>query len=165
MGHPLGGTGITLAGCDRNRIEKNSVEGTYWGIAVGGSGSTGGPGRDTSSDNTIAKNSSSGNVQYGILILQNTFRTLISGNNIDRNGFAGIHVPHNTFETVIDGNRADGNGDDGIHVDDSDSSLTDNTGNANGDLGIEAVLGVTDGGRNKARGNGNPLQCTGVACK
>ena len=31
-------------------------------------------------------------------------------------------------------------------------------------LGIEAVAGVTDGGGNKAAGNGNPLQCTNVRC-
>ena len=34
----------------------------------------------------------------------------------------------------------------------------------NGDLGIEAVFGVTDGGGNKAFGNGNPLQCTNITC-
>ena len=33
--------------------------------------------------------------------------------------------------------------------------------NDNGDLGIEAVSGVTDGGGNRARGNGNPAQCVG----
>jgi hypothetical protein len=33
-----------------------------------------------------------------------------------------------------------------------------------GDLGIEAVAGVTDGGGNKVSGNGNPLQCTNVFC-
>jgi hypothetical protein len=36
--------------------------------------------------------------------------------------------------------------------------------NGNDDLGIEAVAGVTDGGGNQASGNGNPAQCTGVAC-
>lgn len=29
---------------------------------------------------------------------------------------------------------------------------------------LEAVPGVTDGGGNRARGNGNPAQCTNVAC-
>jgi hypothetical protein len=33
------------------------------------------------------------------------------------------------------------------------------------DLGIAAVPGVTDGGRNRARGNGNPAQCLNVACR
>ena len=32
-------------------------------------------------------------------------------------------------------------------------------------LGIEAVFGVTDGGGNRAHGNGNPSQCTNVACR
>jgi hypothetical protein len=34
-----------------------------------------------------------------------------------------------------------------------------------GDLGIEAVAGVTDGGRNKAGGNRNPAHCTNIACR
>ena len=37
--------------------------------------------------------------------------------------------------------------------------------NGNGDLGIEAVDGTIDGGKNKAAGNGNPAQCVGVSCK
>jgi uncharacterized membrane protein len=32
-------------------------------------------------------------------------------------------------------------------------------------FGIEAVPGVTDGGGNKASGNGNPLQCLNVFCR
>jgi hypothetical protein len=35
----------------------------------------------------------------------------------------------------------------------------------NGDLGIEAVLGVTAGGGSKAHGNGNPAECTNIACR
>jgi hypothetical protein len=35
----------------------------------------------------------------------------------------------------------------------------------NAELGINAVLGVIDGGGNKAHGNGNPAQCTNVACE
>jgi hypothetical protein len=42
--------------------------------------------------------------------------------------------------------------------------LESTTANDNGDLGIEAVAGVNDGGGNRASGNGNPAQCTGVAC-
>jgi len=34
----------------------------------------------------------------------------------------------------------------------------------NADLGIEAVFGVIDGGGNRARANGNPLECTNVFC-
>jgi hypothetical protein len=34
----------------------------------------------------------------------------------------------------------------------------------NGDFGIDAVAGVTDGGGNTASGNGNALQCRNVFC-
>jgi hypothetical protein len=33
-----------------------------------------------------------------------------------------------------------------------------------GDLGIEAVRGVIDGGGNKASGNGDLRQCTNIVC-
>ena len=67
--------------------------------------------------------------------------------------------------TLIDGNLATANLDDGIDVDSASSTLVRNSANRNYDLGIEAVAGVTDGGGNKASGNGNPLQCTNVFCK
>ena len=50
-------------------------------------------------------------------------------------------------------------------VDVADTTLTRNTANRNHDLGIEAVLGVIDGGGNHAAGNGNPAQCTNVICE
>ena len=40
------------------------------------------------------------------------------------------------------------------------STLTNNTANRNGNLGIEAVPGVNDGGGNHAAGNGNPLDAS-----
>jgi hypothetical protein len=43
--------------------------------------------------------------------------------------------------------------------------LTRNMANDNGDFGIEAVPGVTDGAGNKASGNSNPLQCLNVFCR
>jgi Right handed beta helix region len=67
-------------------------------------------------------------------------------------------------------NVATTNGDDGIEIDSGGAMpgntvvLTRNTANDNGDLGIEAFPGVTDGGGNKASGNGNPLQCLNVFC-
>jgi Tol biopolymer transport system component len=43
-------------------------------------------------------------------------------------------------------------------------TLRGNIGDRNADLGIEAVDEVTDGGNNRARGNGDPRQCVGVIC-
>jgi hypothetical protein len=53
---------------------------------------------------------------------------------------------------------------DGIHVDSPSTTIEKNTANFNTALGIRAVPGVTDGGGNKAQGNGDPAQCTGVVC-
>ena len=43
--------------------------------------------------------------------------------------------------------------------------ITRNVANDNGDLGIVAGAGTIDGGGNRAFGNGNPLQCIGIACR
>jgi hypothetical protein len=45
------------------------------------------------------------------------------------------------------------------------TTLRNNRADDNGDFGIDAVAGVTDGGGNTASGNGNPLQCRNVFCQ
>jgi large repetitive protein len=136
-----GFSGVFVIGSDDNRIEKNSV-------IANGEGSVGGihlfvppeePGL-TSNDNVI------------------------SNNRLVATDGDGVLVDAGQSGNVIEGNRASENTDDGIDVDSSATTLTANTANDNHDLGIEAVPGVTDGGGNKARGNGNPLQCTNVFC-
>ena len=44
------------------------------------------------------------------------------------------------------------------------AKLTGNTALFNTELGIDATAGVTDGGGNKAHGNGSLHQCENVAC-
>jgi hypothetical protein len=44
------------------------------------------------------------------------------------------------------------------------TTVTENRANFNGDLGIEAVPGVIDGGGNTATGNGNPAECNNILC-
>jgi parallel beta-helix repeat protein len=55
--------------------------------------------------------------------------------------------------------------DDGFDVEGRRSKLTRNEARRNGDLGIEAVRGVIDGGGNRASGNGDPRQCINVVCR
>ena len=62
------------------------------------------------------------------------------------------------------GHRARRSGDDGLDVDSPSTTLIGNHAIRNGDLGIAAVFGVIDGGRNVAHGNGNPAQSTNVFC-
>jgi parallel beta-helix repeat protein len=77
----------------------------------------------------------------------------------------GVLVEATATDTLLERNIADGAGDDGIDVDSAATTLTRNLSLRNGDLGIEAVPGITDGGGNKAHGNGNPAQCLNVACR
>ena len=62
-------------------------------------------------------------------------------------------------------NLVNGSGDDGIDVDNPRTTVSRNVALRNGDLGIEAVPGITDGSGNKAHANGNRAQCANVACK
>jgi Right handed beta helix region len=68
------------------------------------------------------------------------------------------------LHTLLQRNIAIGAGDDGIDVDNAATTLTGNLAFRNGDLGIEAVAGITHGGANKAAANGNPAQRTNVVC-
>jgi len=85
-------------------------------------------------------------------------------NTSTRNGADGIVVePGARFE--LTGNTTSSNGDDGIDVNDPNGTLTRNRADRNVDLGIEAVPGVTDGGGNRAKQNGNRLECLNVTCR
>lgn len=101
---------------------------------------------------------------YGLPVIGNVFRD----NIVRAAGIDGIAIDvdqvGSVLDTVLDGNVTMGASDDGIHVDSPATTLTRNIAVHNGDLGIEAVAGVIDGGGNHAAGNGNPLQCTYVAC-
>jgi hypothetical protein len=77
----------------------------------------------------------------------------------------GIFVGAFTAGTVVRGNTSTDNLLDGIQVQGVQSHIGDNVANDNGDLGIEAVAGVTDTGGNTASGNRNPLQCSNVFCQ
>jgi large repetitive protein len=98
-----------------------------------------------------------------------TVGTVVRDNLVRDAGVDGISVgtdgdPTAVTDTLVLRNTATGAGDDGIDVDSVATTLTRNRAYRNDDLGIEAVPGVTDGGGNKAAGNGNPLQCTNVFC-
>ena len=66
--------------------------------------------------------------------------------------------------TRVAGNIVTRAGDDGIDVDSASTTISGNLAVRNHDLGIEAVAGVTGGG-NKVAANGDPRQCTHVACR
>ena len=88
----------------------------------------------------------------------------VSGNLVRDSDIDGMLVEATASDTVVARNLVIGSGDDGIDVDNPKTTLTRNVALHNGDLGIEAVPGVSDGGGNKAHANGNRTQCTNVAC-
>jgi hypothetical protein len=95
-------------------------------------------------------------------------------NYVSRNGLSGITVAEAGGGGGVElecsgsvlGNTALHNAADGIHVQDMERQVVvgRNRANRNGELGIEAT-DVTDGGGNRARRNGDPRQCVGVACR
>jgi parallel beta-helix repeat protein len=88
-----------------------------------------------------------------------------SGEGIDIGPEAGGVV----LDTLIEHNTVVNAVDDGIQLLGPStgletSTLTGNVAVHNGNLGINAVPGVIDGGGNHAAANGNPVQCVNVTC-
>jgi parallel beta-helix repeat protein len=157
--------GIYVAASDDNLIRQNSVSVNSFGISVGLS----------SSRNVVEKNSVTGNEYAGIEVSESD-ATIVRKNHVSENvdvpqGISGrgtgIWVWLRSTGTRVEHNVTSGNSGDGIEVENSapGTRLAKNTANRNGELGINAMPGVIDGGGNKASGNGNPLNCLNVACK
>jgi parallel beta-helix repeat protein len=114
-------------------------------------------------DSTIAKNRLVRN-ELGVFV-GGTTNLVLAKNIVSKSLIEGITVNETSVGTVLDQNRVEKSGGDGIHVHSPATTITKNTANDNGDLGIDAVEGVIDGGGNEAKGNANPLQCVNVFCK
>jgi parallel beta-helix repeat protein len=136
---PPTGFGIAVgADADNTSVVGNLVSGAVWdGIRVG------------------FGDLDEGTVVDGALVRDNVVRDAKMDD---------IRVDANTAGTTLKGNTAKGAGDDGIDVDSPATALVGNVATLNHDLGFEVVPGAVDGGGNVARRNGNPAQCTGVAC-
>lgn len=84
---------------------------------------------------------------------------VVERNHVRRNGFAAA--------TPGDGDgirvRVEGDRGEPLDVDPTWITLSGNYADRNADLGIDAP-GVTDGGKNRAKFNGDPRQCVGVDC-
>jgi parallel beta-helix repeat protein len=162
------GEGITVAG-DENTISRNHVADSVAGVEGGGLGIFVAAGQNNLVDGNFVARASRIGIQVSLLPEElegdpPAVDTIIRRNHL-RDNRDGVFVQTTAVGTLLQDNHALGSDDDGIDVDSSDTTLVGNHAVHNGDLGIEAVFGVTDGGRNKARGNGNPAQCTNVSCK
>ena len=116
---------------------------------------------------SVAENTASDNASAGIFRTRSNGPTL--GNIANWNGGIGINVDDS--HGLILGNVTNRNAGIGLAIVDQVPehgplhTLTGNTANWNGSFGIMTTLvGVIDGGGNRARHNGDPLQCMGVGC-
>jgi parallel beta-helix repeat protein len=160
---------------DFNTVDHNIArDNGAWGITSDGST------HDVYSHNKLNKNGSAGiepfnganlNINHnkvtgnriGIEFF-NTDSSVLKGNKVRSNTLDGIHTFTGSSGNLLLKNDSHKNGHDGIRVGDAGNTITKNHANKNVNLGIFAVAGNVDGGKNTAHGNGNPLQCVGVVC-
>jgi parallel beta-helix repeat protein len=161
------GDGITIGGGHDTQVTGNIVQrsGFFGAPDSGGFGIV----LDSSDDSTIARNVFVDGRGPAIFVTSldlpgTSDRTVVSHNIANSRLYDGILVNADAADTLIQGNSADGNGRDGIKADAKGTTLRRNSANRNHDLGIEAVLGVIDGGGNHAFGNGDPAECLNIVC-
>ena len=158
------GDGIAFAG-DRNVVSDNRIsralgcpDGCGYGISFeGGSG-------NAFEWNLVSR------AQVGIRVDAFTGLaddTVVRHNIVRRSAQDNIVINHEQAgpvkNTRVAGNIVSRAGDDGVDVNSASTTIVGNLAVRNHDLGIEAVAGVTGRG-NKAAANGDPRQCTHVAC-
>jgi parallel beta-helix repeat protein len=152
--------GILVAPGDRNVIARNRLSRGVGGISI-----------ERGQGNLVARNVVVRARRTGILLGLDRPRpaggtnTVVRRNLVRGSGGDGFRVAEKNNDSLLRRNVAVGAGDDGFDVHSRSTKLTRNEARRNGDLGIEAVRGLMDGGGNKASGNGDPHQCTNVACK
>jgi parallel beta-helix repeat protein len=152
-----GGFGIPLEQGDHNRIGRNSIRDSQASaISVG---------FEPGSGNVVRRNHIRGAGETGVLVDSKGRHTVLRRNVVRSAAEDGVLVESRAKHTLLRRNHSFGEKDDGIDIDSSTTKLTRNKALRNAELGIEAVRGVIDGGGNLARHNGDPRQCTQVACK
>lgn len=145
--HLRGDPGITLqARSDRNLVADNDLGRILVGELFD-------PG--LSRGNLIARNDTGGVIARG----GSSAHTTIVGNTT-----FGITVEAGAGNTVVKRNTATDSLGDGIYVGSPSATVTGNLATDNAGHGINAVSGVTDGGGNRAAGNGTLPQCVNIVC-
>jgi len=90
---------------------------------------------------------------------------VVRRNLVKNSGNDGFKVEQKDDRSLLKRNIAIGATDDGFDVNGPGTELTGNRAFRNGDLGIEAVRRVIDGGGNIARHNGDSRQYTNIPCR
>ena len=151
--------GVVVGPGDNNVIVRNHLSRTFEGVAIEDGR------RNLVARNVVTRPREGAGIRLGI------GQPPIGGaNNVVRRNLVrgaredGFLVAKEDNGSVLKGNVAVGATDDGFRVRNRSTKLTRNRAVRNGELGIQAVPGVIDGGGNRANGNGDPRQCTNIAC-
>src|SRR5574338_303581 len=150
-------------GASWNTVSDNDFEHNHYGIRILAK-SCWGPGLECLDDNQVLRNRFIGNRRSGVSF-DSTRCALFDANCLDPDFvIADNFFSENGFEPDVDSPTVD----DGISAVGAPAeidglTIARNVAVSNRDLGIEAP-NATDGGGNRASGNGNPLQCVGVTC-
>jgi parallel beta-helix repeat protein len=148
---------VITNGADKNRVMWNRINGS--------SDRRGGAIEIAGSDYNTIRGSRISQRFWGISLASGT------GNVVDRNrvtdGGYGIFINATEVDAVVARNRTNSHTRDGIHVAAGavNTTLAKNRASNNGGWGIIALAPVVDGGKNRARGNGQPDQCLGITCR
>jgi parallel beta-helix repeat protein len=89
---------------------------------------------------------------------------VVRRNRVRGSGGDAFLVNEEDDHSLLKRNIARRAGDDGFDIEGRSTTLTRNRAARSADLGIEALRRVIDGGGNVARHNGDPRQCTHIAC-
>jgi parallel beta-helix repeat protein len=130
-------TGI-LVFSDSNTIERNTTNDNCDGLVV------------LSDANTVTRNAAEGNFFFGIVVGGDA--NTVEGNTASKNFDDGLLVLGDG--NLIDRNLGRQNGFNGLAVDAIGNTVSRNTFDNNAEFGICVIAGNTDGGGNRAKGNG-----------
>ena len=160
-------------GVDRTTIKHNMFRGNGYGVTIHDDG----PGFLPTGlqDNLIARNQFQASGHSGIAITKQCRNSISSVQCLDSSGnvIRDNHFTKSGFETPAEVPNDDGITARGIFSGNPSVSypaalvgftLSGNRADRNADLGFD-VLGVTDGGGNSAKFNGNRTQCEGLVCR
>jgi parallel beta-helix repeat protein len=151
--------GVLLGRGNQNVIVRNRLSRDGDGIAI-----------ENARGNLVARNVILDTRKNGIYLGLNEppiggVDNVVRRNVVRRSGKDGFAVRSTDHHSLLKRNLARRSGDDGFDIESRSTKLAGNRAAGNYDLGIEAVEGVSDGGGNRASGNGDPRQCVKVRCR
>lgn len=156
-GHRFSASSISIHHAAETVVRSNTIEGLgqYPGVFVRHSTGTHVSSNriESQGDGVLVRGTSAGTTVEANIVTGSSFGIVVST-------FEGTPTGTQLIRNIVGRNRFDG-----LRLGAPDATATGNVAHRNGQWGIFAVNGVTDGGGNRAVGNGVPSQCTpNIAC-